>query len=260
MNQEISISSVTDFLQNIHSGILLGENYFRGHVDKSWRLLPGLLRLNLESTKGDKWVGVEEQLIENFKRLCTPFLEIDKFGIIDLICIAQHHGLPTRLLDWTENPLVALYFAVEDENKSIDGAVWMLDNAPSLIHLPDTYHELLYEFDNRESEIVILKARHLNQRIVSQNGCFTIHNVPFGESENHQSLEELESLYFQINRTKYLIKGKDKYKMKIDLNKLGINGSNLFPGLDGLSKHLNWKVKIESKATIYDLSKRFPRN
>lgn len=108
--------------------------WFRGHADARWKLLPGVLRANKASpTWPHKGRGaqctvatlmmsaLEQQLNEAFRREAASLLPAGA-DCVDVYFLAQHHGLPTRLLDWTTNPLAALYFAVA-EKPGTDGEV-----------------------------------------------------------------------------------------------------------------------------------------
>ena len=96
---------------------------FRGHQSANWLLQPRLARMSIPDASV---IGAEAELLDSFRRRCLPYLGPGTQNEWDLLAIAQHHGLATRLLDWTENALVALWFAVQKGPLSGDGAVFGL--------------------------------------------------------------------------------------------------------------------------------------
>lgn len=129
MMDTLEIKSVSDFIsqlvklksRNIHirSSNVSSLNFYRGQSNIEWGLTPKLFRENL--------LHKEEVLINEFRRL-SP-LEFQNLNYFDILVKMQHYGLPTRLLDTTFNPLVALFFASYGEVES-DGAVYIFQNLP----------------------------------------------------------------------------------------------------------------------------------
>src|ERR1039458_8369661 len=132
--EERTFSSVAELLRllpNVHKRSK--TVWFRGQADHSWNLEPSLSRLGKLNT--------ELQLIKQFKQNAHQFLERSSpLTEYDWIFLMQHYGVPTRLLDWTENPLIGLYFAVMSSSFSgkvtkgkavlsfsSDAALWILD-------------------------------------------------------------------------------------------------------------------------------------
>jgi len=112
MTQITTIKELFDFLTECsddpHNVI------FRGVRKKSYALIPSIGRVRTE--KGNSYTPKrEELLLKLFKQKAYPFIKDHVTCKLELLSIAQHHGIPTRLLDWTRNPLVAVYFAVKDE-------------------------------------------------------------------------------------------------------------------------------------------------
>src|SRR5260370_26257000 len=95
---------------------------FRGHSDSRYRLIPSVGRAAHVSKSRDKY---ERSLFDIFCREALGYLSATPKNEWEWLSFAQHHGLPTRLLDWTANPLAALYFAVS-ENPSADGTLLAL--------------------------------------------------------------------------------------------------------------------------------------
>nr|MBA2689970.1 FRG domain-containing protein [Burkholderiales bacterium] len=110
---------------------------YRGVADSSWGLETSLRRL------GGHYVNVERPLLRSFKKYAEPGSIPDDTLWIRL-SVAQHHGLPTRLLDWTVSPRVAVHFATaEEEHYDKDGAIWCIDVAQARALLPGKLQAVL---------------------------------------------------------------------------------------------------------------------
>ncbi|HDT6088482.1 FRG domain-containing protein [Raoultella ornithinolytica] len=117
------INNLSDALTHVTHMIDSSINYwFRGHSDVSFKLLPSLFR-PVSGTQNQYYD--EAQLIDEITRR-FPIVRDKNKSIIELLIYAQHYGIPTRLLDWTENLLVALYFCCS-EHQQKDGVVYILN-------------------------------------------------------------------------------------------------------------------------------------
>ncbi len=96
---------------------------FRGHSDEAWDIEPVVDREEYKrAVDGSGRRRLEELVLEKFKQLAVPHIDSVPASDWEWLCLARHHQVPTRLLDWTENPLVALFFAIEDRSLA-DGCV-----------------------------------------------------------------------------------------------------------------------------------------
>jgi truncated hemoglobin YjbI len=229
------IETLSDYLNitNKGSGLVL----FRGHADAhSWMLAPTLARcvgphskLNLARLGG--WAKLEQHILERFRRHAEPHLTNRPDANIDWLVLGQHHGLPTRLLDWSENPLIALYFALSTDI-GVEAAVWMME--------PRYVFSMDLDLDKLNS-IQVYFPKALDQRIVSQKGCFTIQPLPKA-CDPFTVLNEDQRLMDEGLRSLNRIIVPDdvdlKARLMLEVNKLGVDGSFIYPGLDGLSRQI----------------------
>ena len=173
------------------------------------------------------------------------------------LAMAQHYGVPTRLLDWTDSILNAVFFAVrkpEDiATRNKDGIVFALDllkvnerttKQRGMISLtglamespPETgQYQLFHDAFSHEKKVkkplyAVVRAPQVDRRLVAQQGLFTIHNcgIPLEQQDGYKEL----CIEFRIPSTA-------KGTLKKDLNALGINEMNLFPDLDNLAYYLS---------------------
>ncbi|MGM8850951.1 FRG domain-containing protein [Salinicola halophyticus] len=217
-----------------------GSLWFRGQADKDWNLLPSLLR--------QKYGMSESTLLTRFKQSAAMLTASKPLNSFDWIFLMQHYGVPTRLLDWTENPLVALYFAVENKNTEEDAALWILrpNKLNTHAHIDDKDEsDYIPSFDDDEVEgystervridkrmkllpIATIATRN-NPRIQAQLGTFTIH---------HNASVPIEEVGDKEHCRKIIIPGDSKAQIRSDLSNLGVNRLALFPEMESISETL----------------------
>jgi hypothetical protein len=164
------------------------QPWFRGHGNASWSLEPGWYRLS-SAVRG---IGAEyyneATLLENFRLRAPTYLERLPATDWEWLFLMQHYGLRTRLLDWTESSLIALYFAIRDNSGDVDAAVWVMN--PWWLNRQTFGEYVLFPADDpRAMEHAPLRPEqelkgklplaitpiHASQRIAAQRGVFTIH-------------------------------------------------------------------------------------
>jgi FRG domain-containing protein len=160
------------------SGDFLSEPIiYRGQSQASWSLLPSLLRKPKVASRYGGFEKLEEEVLKKFRSFSHPYLENNKpDSELEWMALAQHHGCPTRLLDWTGNPLVALFFATERDDQC-KAVVWCYRNF-------NWYNEESYKglndriiwYLSLRTRIVAYLPKHISPRIVAQTGCFTRHS------------------------------------------------------------------------------------
>jgi hypothetical protein len=209
---------------------------FRGHSKSEWSLVPSLGRSKVKKGFIFNWESFERKIIQKLKRQAPPHLKYPPQNDLQWISLAQHHGVPTRLLDWSTSPLVALYFCVENDTDK-DGSVWCF--GPSMAYISD--HDLINNL--KIQKIGRVEPFHLTPRISNQQSCFTIHPLPSGKEKFESVRDEGESkglVRSRLFEIKILSWHKDK--IRSELNDVGVNRYSLFPDLDGLCSHLKWET------------------
>jgi hypothetical protein len=220
---------------------------FRGLPDASYDLQTSLMRL------GNGYENLESHLLRTFRRYAHQY-EVSSDSVWNWLAVAQHHGLPTRLLDWTYSPFVAMHFATADPDRyDADGAIWCVDYAKSNRFLPPKLNAILEEeganvftaemlsraaatlgeFDKLAAGefVACFEPPSLDERIVNQFALFTLMSSPTARLDTW--LAERPDL-----RRRIILPASLKQEVRDKLDQANITERVLFPGLDGLSRWL----------------------
>lgn len=238
-------------------------NYlFRGLPNSEYHLVTSLHRNCMQ-----KSALVEKPLLRNFTKYASLEYEALSDNTWMQMVIGQHHGLPTRLLDWTYSVLVALHFATScddltklDKN---DAVIWAIDIEEMNGKLPRIFRKTLgderaylmtidmlgevftgtgydaierYDDNVDASAMVILEPPSVDQRIISQYSYFSV--IPKGMENDMDDLGIERFLDTTNNTYKYIIDKDLKWRIRDMLDQMNINERTIYPGLDGLTQWL----------------------
>ena len=248
---------------------------YRGISHADYQLVTSLQRCCQK--KKDKMEENEEQLLNNFAK----YAEMEHPGINQSIwkkmIIGQHHGLPTRLMDWTRSPMIALHFATTegdmDQLDRHDCVVWRLDVEKLNERLPEKYKKYLDFYGSRvfsaemlentietigpnsqlqqydedmkgQGRMVILEPPTIDQRIGNQYSFFSV--VP----SHVESVEEILEGCRKGTVVKYIIDRNLRWQIRDMLDEGNINERLIYPGLDGIAKWLERRYHVRDTISL----------
>jgi FRG domain len=265
--KEESISSYKDFIAftEDHRARLDRPLWFRGCGKKIYELTPSLYRHRYTRNIED-FMKLEETLIQRFQQRSIPFNTREMRDSWEWLFLMQHYGIPTRLLDWTESPLTALFFAVtaspyklnanQTYGFSSDAAVWILS--------PDDWNKKSVDLASFPGRILSTNDSNLNayepigdcgvmkdfplaifgshnsQRIVAQRGVFVV----FGKDTNSMEKIYRNNDFPEDCLYKIILKKSDLPDLLDAIRRNGITDSVVFPDLDGLSREIRREFKF----------------
>jgi hypothetical protein len=246
------VASLGD-LFSVCAGLLKEDGifWFRGHASLTWTLTPSALR----------HTGVEARtkalnLLRDFKRYAQIKLlhPPERDEELQWVQQARHFGLPTRLLDWTRNAAIALYFAClrAPEKSDADGAVFILNPEdlnreadPKNARILDAYSDrdriarylrLSGARNRRGLKTIAMNPVWNSERIVVQQGTFTLH----GSREFTLTGEQVPSLVC------LKVPSANKQRLLSELERAGINEMSIFPEPEYICRYLVWREKLDT--------------
>lgn len=227
--EEIEIKSFIEYHEYVSRFAENGEGtryFFRGVCDAEFQLIPSIGRISIPFNSYYN----ELSIFNMFK--CQAIQYIDKIPKNDWewLALAQHSGLPTRLMDWTSNPLVALYFATlpkilyPGETKEKKFAVYFLIKKQGVEYKTS---DITNPFENKVNEIIAIP--HYTPKMKNQFGYFSIqedYSKPFDEFINPNNIKKL------------VFDASLKQEMRQTLLGYGINEVSIYPTIEGLAQYL----------------------
>jgi hypothetical protein len=246
------IDKITPTEPDPRTGRRRDSGVYRGDRDARSPLLTSLDKLGGASSPHSK-ADLEEHILRNFIRYSRPYFAQPPVNDWEVLVAAQHHGLPTRLLDWTYSPLVAAHFATIGGDPKSDRVVWRLDwksvhRSFGLAELALLIQDLegilgeerpltpwtLFSASKEVREFAcMLEPPSLNARIVAQSSTFTLC------SDKRQSFDRfLESHGLGTALTKLIIPASETARFRDQLDLVSVDERRLFPDLDGVAAEM----------------------
>lgn len=239
-------ATVSGLLNHVSKFCDDGQWMFRGVASFTQHfLIPTVGRLGL----GNKIVSKDEKtLLDMFKGQVRPHVSLNLENDLEWLILGQHHGLPTRLLDWTTSPLVAAYFAAKRHEVIYGELASALMNLPKdsprrrfndagavyAVKKPSKVTKSMQEAPFETKQVRLVEPPIITERIGRQVGLLTVHSNP------HKIwMPDPNDIFI------FKVENNDKLKLQKSLDQAGINESSLFPGIDGIASYLGWKLKSD---------------
>lgn len=251
-------------------------HFFRGQSSAKWSLTPKLYRnppfikKEPEEDNDSRYTRCEEEMVERFFAEGMPYLQNAKRGFIADRIIAQHYGVPTRLLDWSRDPLVALFFAVQnawvedrknrkgstktDKQTATDAAVFCINQMRTLrsklyFDINDTKRNQIFK-DLDSVKIGGILPPIVDQRIFMQKSVFTLQKWEATEEGKYKSIDQRGDITSTLNRDltlkKIIIPAKIKTEILRKLFNYGVNRQFLFPGLQSVGENIACWAEVKA--------------
>lgn len=251
------ICSLSEYLKKVewifqHWGVEESKTYpwFRGHADVGWALTPSIYRNSMDPDN-------ERKICRDFYLKAGSFIGDIPDNYLELTFLMQHYGLPTRLLDWTESAITALYFSVFEFKNENDGAVLVLRPAHlnqltlGELFVPTAEHPLMerYALDRQEhwrspkiiaSKVAAVRPKRSSRRIIAQRGFFTIHGTEKEALDKQIPPDDKTHILYCIS-----IDGQSKKRILKQLFISGVTHAVLFPEIAGLCEEIKIRYSYD---------------
>lgn len=234
---------------------------FRGHSDQSWPLRPSLLReIGNAEVSPRRAIRIEELALAEFQRQAHLYVRDELLteteSLLAWWTVMQHHGAPTRLLDWTRSPYVAAYFAVR-RNLEKPGIVWAfhvatMDTArrakdkTNFLETPERFNTSC-KHPNAPAVLLFIRRPRETERMVVQQGYFTVspqiladHGLIIASAQPPVVTEDDGAQFFGMRILPTM-----KLEFLRRLSVMNVTGRALFPGIDGLGLSVTEIVRLE---------------
>ena len=270
MIREVKISSVEELIP-----LLSDQPYrpdlernrslyvYRGMANADFRMVTSLRRNCRELQR-----TLEPAILKNFAKYAVLEDPTIAQSVWRQMFLGQHHGLPTRLLDWTQSALVALHFAVSEDNlehmEQHDCMVWRTDIKELHALLPPKYQQVMaenkaevfsvdmlgraaadiaaYDRDMGGSAMVVLEPPSIDSRIVNQYSFFSVIPMDMEDVEGFLDRQTYNTVIYVIDRDL-------RWRVRDMLDQLNMSERLVYPGLDGLSRWIARHYFVKAKDT-----------
>jgi len=208
---------------------------YRGQAAADWSLLPGLFREEVAKTDQKTWTELEAAFLYRWKHQARSGLNHDPGTELEWMAFGAHHGLPTRLTSWTENALVALFYATEPTFSNQDGVVWRIMPA-------EASFTIAHDFEQIPEQPRLYQPLRPDAAMRNQRVCFLSHPLPKEDAapETFEEVYELGNDHLVLSRL--LIPADWKGYLRRRLALMGVDYRFLNPGFGAICRDVREEI------------------
>ncbi|MEM9015953.1 MAG: FRG domain-containing protein [Verrucomicrobiota bacterium] len=239
--ENVFVESVEEFLQEMvpHLGFQRAPIY-RGHASTEWKILPPLFREEVAKTEFSSWSELEGSFLLQLKQRARGELGYDPMSELEWMAIGQHYGLPTRFSSWSENALVALFFATGPYCDD-DGVVWRVLPGEAELTIAHDYEQI------PDCPRIYLPQKN-TPSMLNQKTVYLSHPLP-AEDATPETFEEFYELGDdRLHLARIVIPASEKAFIRRRLAMMGVDSRSLFPGMRGLCRQIRDEIYSHTDA------------
>lgn len=220
---ERGLKIVAEFVSRLATGPHRGA-YFRGHGDKDWPIIPSAFRANKYGIQND------DQLVK-WRQASSRFANPRPQSDLEWLVLAQHYGVPTVLLDWTTNPLIALFFASEPAESRNPGVVIQFSRSAFQVL---TKPEKAKPFSENRRKPALLDTSAMNPRTLAQDSAMSIH------------CDGCESMSLDPTNIVFEVAHDEKWLVRTALRMFGLAADRLYSDISVAAREFSSELEIDA--------------
>jgi len=228
----VEIAGMEDFFQEMVPQLGFQRvPVYRGQGVSNWKLFPTLFREEVAKTEFKSWAELEAAFLIGLKQRGRSELGYEPATELEWMAVGSHHGLPTRFTSWSENALVALFFATDPSHPEVDGAVWRLMPGDTSLMISQDYEQV-------PEQARLYRPQRPTSAMLNQKTCFLSHPLP-KEDATSECFEDLFELGGErLSLAKLIIPASEKAFLRRRLATMGFDHRAMFPGMGGLCRDI----------------------
>jgi hypothetical protein len=208
---------------------------YRGQARASWNLLPGLFREEVARSEFKSWAELEAAFLASWKQRACALIPYEPSTELEWMSLGAQNGLPTRFSAWSDNALVALFFATDPAHGDEDGAVWRIMPGEASFNISLDYEQI-------PDQPRLYRPKRPNEAMRNQRVAFLSHPLPKEDASPETFEEHFELGNDRLVLSKLVIPAEWKGYLRRRLVMMGVDHRSMFPGLAGLSQDLRDEI------------------